>query len=334
MKLWATIVATCVDKVDPSDESFEAQATMQVSLGSNVTVFSFPHHHEWTRRRQEAVLFEVPVVEKIAATIITSKVSKYTINIRIRCRRLSRTYAEWQQTTHDTIMLAYLKQKIDYEEKLAALAMQEGVEITGRNPAANRKLEKNELKKACISLLTRQHFKLFGSIEEGSLGLPQMDLAEAEIEGPYIRFFEQAFEWENMTYVFYPYFWGRKEKWVERLKYQDVDPQFVDFITAGATRVIVPARLGFEAAIEHFMKTGDVWQGGELPEIDNDLYLPIIEEMKEHLGAPGDEEPRGKPWNVTVPTTLVRLRPDGTLPQWVKDEKGNWIPEEIAGDDS
>jgi len=243
--------------------------------------------------------------------------------------------AVWKQKVCDTIMQAYLKQKSDYEEKLAALAMQEGVEITGRNPAVNRKLEKNELKKACISLLTQQHFDLFGSIEEGSLSLPQMDLAEAEIEGPYIRFFEQAFEWENMTYIFYPYFWGRKEKWVERLKYQDVDPQFVDFITAGAARVIVPARLGFEGAIDHFMKTGDVWMGGELPGIGDDLYLPIIEEMKEQLGAPDEDEPRGgKPWLVTVPTTLVRLRPDGTLPQWVKDENGNWIPEEVAEDDS
>jgi hypothetical protein len=34
-----------------------------------------------------------------------------------------------------------------------------------------------------------------------------MDLFEAEGEGPYVRFFEQAFEWEHMTWVTYPYFW-------------------------------------------------------------------------------------------------------------------------------
>jgi hypothetical protein len=327
----ATIIMNCAPKRDT--DSF---AAMSVSLGpvSKGKQFYIATGGLAAENFSESIEFETSVIDSISATALVAEVVGYSVSILIECRRTDRELAVWKQTTHDTIMQAYLKQKADYEEKLAALAMQEGVEITGRNPAANRKLEKNELKKACISLMTRQHFDLFGSIEEGSLWLPQMDLAEAEIEGPYIRFFEQAFEWENMTYVFSPYFWGRKEKWVERLKYQDVDPQFVDFITAGAARVIVPARPRFEAAIEHFMKTGDVWQGGELPEIDDDLYLPIIEEMKEHLGAPGDEEPRGKPWLVTVPTTLVRLRPDGTLPQWVKDENGNWIPEEIAGDDS
>ncbi len=24
---------------------------------------------------------------------------------------------------------------------------------------------------------------------------------------------EQAFEWEHVMYLFYPYFWGRKSKW-------------------------------------------------------------------------------------------------------------------------
>jgi hypothetical protein len=36
--------------------------------------------------------------------------------------------------------------------------------------------------------------------------LPQIDLFENEAEGPYVRFFEHAFEWEHMTWVTYPYF--------------------------------------------------------------------------------------------------------------------------------
>ncbi len=68
--------------------------------------------------------------------------------------------------------------------------------------------------------------------------------------------------------------------------------------------------------------------GGELPDIDSSLYLPIAEELKEQLGAPGDEEPDGEPWHVTVPTSLIRLRPDGSLPQWTKNEEGEWVPVE------
>ena len=46
----------------------------------------------------------------------------------------------------------------DYEEKLAALKMQTGIAIQGRNPAANLITIEAELKKNCISILTDQHF--------------------------------------------------------------------------------------------------------------------------------------------------------------------------------
>jgi hypothetical protein len=44
---------------------------------------------------------------------------------------------------------------------------------------------------------------------------------------------------------------------------------------------------------------------------------------------PSEEIPRGEPWEIRLPTTLVALRPDGTLPRWVKDETGEWIPIEL-----
>ena len=28
-----------------------------------------------------------------------------------------------------------------------------------------------------------------------------------------VKFMEQAFEWEEMSYEFYPYYWGSKEDW-------------------------------------------------------------------------------------------------------------------------
>ena len=37
---------------------------------------------------------------------------------------------------------------------------------------------------------------------------PLIDVEKACEEGSKIRFFENAFEWQNMTYVFYPYFWA------------------------------------------------------------------------------------------------------------------------------
>ncbi|HOT98933.1 MAG: hypothetical protein A4E45_00983 [Methanosaeta sp. PtaB.Bin039] len=267
----------------------------------------------------------------IPVAIETWRVMNFALGLEVTCQRTARAVEKWQQATYAAILQAYQQKRSDYEEKLNALRTRAGIVIEGRSPDANRQIERSELKRACITLLTRQHFDLFDSIETGATGLPQLDLTQAEMEGTYIRFFEQAFEWENMTYVFYPYFWGRKEDWLERLRYENVDPTFEAFLKAGAARVVVPARPGFEPAIDHFMSTGMVWTGGELPPVTSPDYVPILTEIQEQLGAPGVEVPQGEPWEVVLPTTLVYLRASRELPRWTKNAAGEWEPTEDSG---
>ena len=324
---------TSFDSADPRDAG---KGAMRVAIGAGVEgyhPFIF-RKIDGKMRTRETTLDQQR--KKIPVTILATNVEAYSIGVEIKCRRTDEAMDNWRNATYSAIMQAYLKQKADCEEKIAVQSMQQGVNITGRNPEANRKLEKAELKKACISRITEQYFDKFNSIEEDTYGFPQLNFSEAELEGKYIRFFEHAFEWENMVYVLYPYFWGRKSEWERRIKYEDADPKFIDFISAGAARVVVPLRLGFEVVMDHFMITGETWEGGDPGDIVSSLYVPIIEEMRAQLGAPGKEEPVpvDEPWNVTVPTSLVRLRPDGSLPRWIKDEKGNWIPAETADNHS
>jgi hypothetical protein len=182
-----------------------------------------------------------------------------------------------------------------------------------------------ELKRACISILTEQDFGLFSSMSDGPDGLPNINFTEASAEGAYARFFEQAFEWSNMSWVTYPYFWGRRSRWADLLSIQDGDWAFEEFLRAGAARVVVPVRPGFEAAVDHFRLFGEPWFGGPLPTITDDLYLSIGDEMAERLGRPGNEVKSGDPWDVRVPTDLIKLRPDGSLPAWTKQPDGTWV---------
>jgi hypothetical protein len=224
-------------------------------------------------------------------------------------------------------MQAYLKLQRDYEDKLAALSVQQAEQLVGHNPLENRTLERNELKKACISLLTAQHYDWVGAIEEqpNAPHYPQVDLSVADAQGRYIRFFEQAFEWDQMVYFFYPYFWGRKAGWYDKVLLEDTDPQFAEFLKAGAARVVFPVRPGFEQAVANFLDGGVIWNGDDVP-VTSPLYLPITEEIKQSQGAPGTEVPQGDPWDVKLPTTLVLLKEDSTLPAWEKNDSGDWVP--------
>jgi hypothetical protein len=257
----------------------------------------------------------------------TFNCSQIAVAVEVLCQRTDRAMVKWQHETHAKLTTAYKARLSEYEEKLASLQLQAGVAIQGQNPAINLEIMKDELKKNCISILTDQHYDLFNAIDTGTNDLPQIDVFEAEGEGAYVRFFEQAFEWEQMTWVTYPYFWGRKSQWDERLAFEDPDPLFNEFLKAGYCRVSVPARLGFEGAIDHFMTYGELWNGGPLPPISSPLYLPIADEIAEQLDRPGDEMPQGDPWLVRIPTTLVHLRADDKLPKWQQDASGNWVEE-------
>jgi hypothetical protein len=264
----------------------------------------------------------------VSVAILVFGIHFWMVGLEVDCQLTPRAYAAWQLETHAAIQQAYLKLQRDYEDQLAALEVQAANEIQGRNPLENRMLERAELKKQAISMFTAQHYDLFGAIETSSQGYPQPWLSEADAEGRYIRFFEQAFEWEQMMYLFYPYFWGRKDNWRARALLQDTDQQFAEFLKAGAARVVVPVRPGFEAAIAHFLDTGEIWDGADPPTLTSPLYVSIIDEIKECTQAPGSEIEQGEPWDVRLPTTLVKLRDDGSLPSWTKQDDGSWLSDD------
>lgn len=143
-------------------------------------------------------------------------------------------------------------------------------------------------------------------------------------QGDYIRFFEQAFEWENMQYIFYPYFWAQKSRWRARALVSNSDPTFAEFLRAGAARVVFPVRPGFEDDVRYFLQYGKIWGGGPVPGLNQPDYVPISEEISRATGAPGDERAVGKPWEVRVPTELVRLKTKTQLPAWEQDASGVW----------
>jgi len=290
---------------------------IDVSLGNRRNRFSDNGGWNLTMNNQ---------VGSVQFSMKTWRATELAVGLEIHCQRTQRALDEWKLKAHAAILQAYQKQLRDYEEKLAALEVQAAQQIQGRNPVENERLIRTELKKGATSVFTVQHYDLFGAIALSPQGYPQPDLPEAEAEGKYIRFFEQAFEWEQMMYFFYPYFWGRKPNWLKRALLQDVDPLFAEFVKAGSARVVVSIRPGFEKAIAHFLDTGQIWDGGDLPDITSPLYVSIIEEIRERDKAPGAEVAQGDPWDVRLPTTLVILRDKAGLPAWQKNAQSEWVP--------
>ncbi|MDR9763714.1 hypothetical protein RJJ37_29485 [Rhizobium redzepovicii] len=256
--------------------------------------------------------------------VLTFDVSRYVASYSILTRLSPTGMSEWQAKAHAAILQGYVQQLRDYERKIEEYATTILPNLFGRPPEENRMIEKIELKKAVTTVFHGQPID-FGSVIAGTGG-PEIDLVKRKTDEKIIRFFEQAFEWEQMQYSFYPYYWGRRATWLEKILNRDTDPLFREFMRAGAARVVLSVRPGFEDLVAHYFLTGEVWGGGDLPDITDPAYLPILQEIKESQGQ-SDATVYGDPWTFTVPTSLVTLRDDGELPRWKKNSDGAWEPE-------
>ena len=254
--------------------------------------------------------FSSPLRGDVAWTVVLDDVFNYAISIDVECTLTDEGLAQWQHQTFDAIMEAYQKKKSEYDEAQRAKEIQTGVPALGQNPAENRRVERTELRKLVIQFLTGGSSLGRGAFLPDS-DEPVVDVVAACPLGKYIQFIENAFEWGNMQYVFYPYFWGRRARWATAIHLRDPDPDFAAFLAAGAARVQVPVRPGFEKAVAYFVQFGEIYEGEDPALLDDELYVPIVNEIAENLGreAAGVPYPEGaEPFESRVPTALVLVQ--------------------------
>ena len=137
---------------------------------------------------------------------------------------------------------------------------------------------------------------------DGDCDIPQVTQTDKWKEySSHVKFFEQAIDWSLMAYLFYPYYWASKCVWVDLLQTTEAnDSIFEGFLQSGMASAVIPVRKGFEDAVNYYLETGDIWNGGGLVlDFDDDLYLSIDEELQEIEGAVEEE------WETRVPTTLT-----------------------------
>jgi hypothetical protein len=265
------------------------------------------------------------------------------MSIRAVCELSPEGLEDWQLKTFNAIMAAYRKKLVEFQEQSAAAKLQAGVGVGGNHPDLNRAIEREELKKGCITLWTGfQYDAVPGISDDEDLEIPgnypRIRIDDSLELAPDIQFLEQAFDWRNMAYEFYPYYWKRRTQWVDAYAMKDDDLLFTSFLRAGAARVIVPVHLSGTQAVLFYQLTGKLWSGGEVPLLDPiegpafeadveettdeelALYQAYVLELSEQDALDqidkdieiSADDPLS--WEIKVPTTLVWLQQEQTLP--------------------
>ena len=241
------------------------------------------------------------------------KLNSCSTFIEIRCKLTVAKFDEWQEISYQKLETAYKSLLADYNEWLA---QQTNNNATGSkeekrsNPAMNRLIEERELKRICIEMIMKPFCRKQGQknyTDQNACDLykiPQVnqtpDFADYAAQ---VKFFEQAIDWQIMSYMFYAYYWADKCDWASLMQTESDDMIFQAFLQSSMARIVVPIRQQFTEAFAYYLQSGEIWLGNELVAGEaNDLYLSIAEEMQTVAGVVEEE------WETRVPTTLAIIQ--------------------------
>jgi hypothetical protein len=269
--------------------------------------------------------------DKLWVHIFGQETANYVVNVKLTFQRRSEALREWSTSTYETIADAYSNVLLRYQQEVETVKQRKEAEKGlsfefGNPPSVNEHMIRTELKKHCLAFIRNEHAGLLNTEHTagGTVFPPLFSIGDAKADGALVRFFEHAFEWDQIQYVFYPYFWARPGGWADRFHARNMDPALEEFLKAGYARVVVPTRVGFEAAVSYFMEKGVVWNDEGEPTINHPLYKPIVDEIKERTGADLGEVPIGDPWETRLPTATVLVRRGNTLPEWERTSPNEW----------
>ena len=240
-----------------------------------------------------------------------------TVTVTIICEITDDAIKNWKKETYEEIIKGYEEQLRQFNEKQSEIKA-EGTKLLDSNPLFYRDTEQLILRKNCISYLidntNATSARKFG-IKMYNEGMPDNDISftnhqvsisqKMDDYTSFAKFMEQAFEWNLMSYNFYPFYWGNSAEWKDLYQFETNDPTYRSFMQAGMARVVVTVKPGFESAVMHYMAFGQIWNGGQTPILGNPLYLSIVDELKEQEYFIEDI------WETVVPTNLVALQESG-----------------------
>lgn len=250
---------------------------------------------------------------KIPIALTVAFASGYALTVEVVFERSDVGLATWQLDTWGKIMTAY-SNAAGAAADAAARGSLPGVTIGGNNPMDNRRIERAEIKRNAIELLAGA-VPSVDAVDDDSGIRPHPNPSKIAALDALIRFFDDAFEWEHMSWVSLDYFWAPETSWDKLMAITDPDTDRRAFLAAGAANVSIPVRRGFETVVLFRLWTGRRWPGDRapLPKVAEAIALGA-EVATSNKGAPQ----RGIPvengaWIETSPTDLVILQPEGLL---------------------
>jgi hypothetical protein len=218
-----------------------------------VRVVEAPGAYDVNKEFELATIQAWPQGVPVSARVHGAGDNTMAVQVTLLCERTPEAVIAWQLRTWETLKAGYeamtRKLALDMQQEALSRGL---IELEAqRAESENRRIERAELQKWAIKAM-RLKPQNFNAVEQVG-DVQEVSPLEADLQAPIVRFFEDAFEWDHMSYFLYPYHWARRESWAMRNSADAVDATFKAFLEAGAARVIVPVTPGYEAKVQSFL---------------------------------------------------------------------------------
>ena len=203
--------------------------------------------------------------------------------------------------------------------------------LTEATTLADRLLGRNELRKRAIKAMRLETFAFDGIVGEAD-GAQEVGPTNGDLVATVARFFEEAFEWTQVSHFLCPYYWPRRSSWPMRMPQQAVDARHAAFLRAGAPRYVVPVTPRYENQVIDHLEG----EGGEVnrlgpPPGDYESTDPVFKGLR--LQLPLDRRPElalgSGTLSLTSKSDTVTINPDSN---WLATERDRGTELYIVGD--
>lgn len=322
---------------DGNDVRYDEDTLFQILLNGNslhndVSQTRLPNINTNWNHNPEVLIKEKSTNFSVGIMDLVLEIREKTISFNLKCTveysPQKRIILNWQVSMYNLLKSKYELLLNEYEnslkDKISEHLIDEKSKLESleksKQTAVKRQIEISSLKRNSLSYLisgeSNQQSRVFGldMYEQNK----RIDFTDIKIKRTkqldeytaFVRFLEQAFEWDNMSYSFYPYYWAYKDTWLNHYNQHDDDALHQSFLQAGMARVIVTVRPGFEEAVNLYMVTGKIWNGGTMPVYGSSLFVSINNELNNNLESVVEDE-----WESVLPTNLIALQSSGVAIQ-------------------
>jgi hypothetical protein len=193
------------------------------------------------------------------------------VRVKVDLTPTTESWRQWRSQVWAILRQAELTRYTEGREALRHRRTALARELDAPDALTLRRMEREQI----MHLVLEWLFPEFG--KSPASAAPGLSPAQAILEyGEYVKFVQEAIDWDRILVLLYPYFWDKAEHHALKLYLQHTDGFHREFLRAGAARVVLAIKPEREQEVVSLLDQGEL--GTLAP---GSRFSPLIDAVQE-----------------------------------------------------